>query len=48
MSLTEKMDTLDFLINILEEHEKSLNEINQRLHTLSESQANEKIKPEYM
>jgi len=35
MSMKEKMDVLDFLINTLKEHEENLNEITQKLETLS-------------
>jgi CheY-like chemotaxis protein len=37
MSMKEKMDVLDFLINILKEHEENLNEITQKLETLSQA-----------
>ena len=37
MSMKEKMDVLDFLINILKEHEENLNEITQKLEALSQA-----------
>jgi len=46
MSLKEKIDVLDFLINILKEHEESLYEITQRLEKLSEKLESGEIKPE--
>lgn len=37
MSFTEKIDVLDLLVNILKEHEQKLDEIVERLETLTEA-----------
>jgi len=37
LSFTEKIDVLDLLVNILKEHEQKLDEIVERLETLTEA-----------
>jgi len=37
VSFTEKIDVLDLLINIIKEHEQKLDEITERLETITEA-----------